>query len=57
MSNKFECSETERKFLDRVRQEFYYNEVENGITNKGDEYDILYQDTFPDTNLKELVNE
>jgi len=51
------CTPNERKFLNRLNKDFYYNEVENGITNKGNEYDILYQDTFPDINLKELVDE
>ena len=49
------CTATERMFLDEIREKFYYNKEEQGLTNQGNEYDILYQDTFAKCNLQELV--
>lgn len=51
------CTKNERAFLDEIREKFYYNDEDEGLTNKGNEYDILYQDTFAECNLKELAND
>ena len=49
------CGVEQRKFLDEIREKFYYNKEEQGLTNQGNEYDILYQDTFTKCNLQELM--
>ena len=49
------CGVEQRKFLDEIREKFYYNKEEQGLTNQGNEYDILYQETFAKCNLQELV--
>jgi len=50
------CTATERKFLDKIRKGFYYNDEDEGLTNRGSDYDILYQETFKGIPLKELAN-
>ena len=51
------CSETERKFLDRVRENFKYDARE--LVDKNDNLTCtrIHQIDFPDIDLKELVNE
>ena len=49
------CGKEQRLFLDEIREKFYYNKEEQGLTNQGNEYDILYQDTFTKCNLQELM--